>query len=221
MGFVIGLINQKGGAGKSALAQLIASGYALLSDPWNVKIADLDPQGTSVDWCTERNRHSQEPYIAVQSYARVEDALKEADLYDLIILDTQGDRDSRPTGKTLRTAKVCDAIVIPTRPNYPDFRIAAKTALLLQDHGIDPFKIIIVINQSTGDNLVLEGQDYFKGAGFYVCEGHLPLRDTYARALGYGLSPLEVHVSSLRDKAQTVFQSIDSRIAAIIERSST
>ena len=50
---VVGMISQKGGAGKRTLARLIAREYAITG--WNVKIADLDvSEGTSFNWQARR-----------------------------------------------------------------------------------------------------------------------------------------------------------------------
>jgi chromosome partitioning protein len=75
MALVIAVVSQKGGAGKSTCARLIAREYAQAG--WNVKIADLDiSQGTSFDWHVRRLQQKLTPSLAVERFGTVEQALK-------------------------------------------------------------------------------------------------------------------------------------------------
>ena len=86
MTVLVGVISQKGGVSKSTIARLIAREYAAAG--WNVKIADLDiSQGTSTDWKQRREVNNIQPEIAVEQFRTVDQALKHADVYDLMILD--------------------------------------------------------------------------------------------------------------------------------------
>src|SRR5260370_27876016 len=77
---------QEGGVGKSTRARLIAREYAAAG--WQVKIADLDiSQGTSTDWKQRRERGGVKPDIAVEPFGTVAQALKVAQLYDLLVFD--------------------------------------------------------------------------------------------------------------------------------------
>lgn len=83
---IISLISQKGGVGKSALARLLA--VEVTKAGWTAKIADLDPaQGTSTKWKVRRDSAGLQPDVAVEKFRTVDRALKEADHYDLLILD--------------------------------------------------------------------------------------------------------------------------------------
>ena len=55
---------------------------------WSSKIADLDPaQGTSTKWKARRDVAGFQPDVAVEKFRTLERALKEAERYDLMILD--------------------------------------------------------------------------------------------------------------------------------------
>ena len=83
---ILSLISQKGGVGKSAVARLLAVEFTKAG--WSVKIADLDPaQGTSAKWKARRDRAGIQPEIAVEKFRTLDRALKEADRFDLVILD--------------------------------------------------------------------------------------------------------------------------------------
>jgi hypothetical protein len=55
---------------------------------WSVKIADLDTmQGTSTKWKIRRDAAKLEPEIPVEKFGTVERAMREAEKYDLLIID--------------------------------------------------------------------------------------------------------------------------------------
>src|SRR5271165_3947781 len=109
MATLIGMVSQKGGVGKSTLARLIAREYA--NAGWTVKIADVDvSQGTSFNWQARRLQHRIEPAIAVERFGTVEQALKQKNHYDLLILDGP----PHSTAGTLRIAQEADLLVLPT-----------------------------------------------------------------------------------------------------------
>jgi chromosome partitioning protein len=57
MAFVVAMVSQKGGVGKSTLARLLAREFA--AQEWNVKIGDLDiSQGASFQWRARRLQNS-------------------------------------------------------------------------------------------------------------------------------------------------------------------
>ena len=62
MTYIIGMISQKGGAGKSTLARLFAR--ELAQDDFTVKIADLDTQqATCTEWAIDRSESGIQPEI--------------------------------------------------------------------------------------------------------------------------------------------------------------
>jgi chromosome partitioning protein len=83
---IVGIVSQKGGVGKSTIARLLAREYA--NAGWQAKIADLDiAQGTSFSWQARRLRNDIKPVVAVERFGTVEQALRLAEHYDLLILD--------------------------------------------------------------------------------------------------------------------------------------
>jgi Mrp family chromosome partitioning ATPase len=71
MAFIVSMVSQKGGVGKSTLARLLAREFA--AQGWNVKIGDLDiSQGTSFQWRTRRLQNKIEPDVPVEQFGTVE-----------------------------------------------------------------------------------------------------------------------------------------------------
>lgn len=144
---IISLISQKGGVGKSALARLLA--VEITKAGWTAKIADLDPaQGTSTKWKARRDVAGFTPDIAVEKFRTVERALKEAERYDLMILD--GPAHAEQGGRVM--AKASDLIVLPTGYSLDDMEPQIEAAYELEDSGIDPARILFVFCRAKGSD---------------------------------------------------------------------
>src|SRR4051812_36709350 len=108
MTLVIGIVSQKGGVGKSTIARLIAREFA--AQDWRVKIGDLDiSQATSFKWRTRRLQNTVEPDVPIEQFGRVDQALKVAGQYDLLVLDGA----PHATAATQQIARASDLVIIP------------------------------------------------------------------------------------------------------------
>jgi hypothetical protein len=127
MALIIGVVSQKGGVGKSTIARLIAR--ELAAQAWEVKIADLDiSQATSYHWRARRLQRAMEPDISIEQYGRVDQALKSAEHFDLLVLDGA----PHATQATQQIAMASDLVIIPTglavddlQPGVPLARICS------------------------------------------------------------------------------------------------
>lgn len=109
---------EKGGSGKSCLAQNIA--VYLTMQQYTVLIVDCDPQRTSSDWIQTRNTHPILPSInCVQLYGKIRnDLLSLENHYDYVIVDCGGQ-----DNLALRAAmSVADHTLIPLRPKRRDLK---------------------------------------------------------------------------------------------------
>jgi chromosome partitioning protein len=83
MSYILGIVSQKGGVGKSTLARLFA--VELAKAGFLVKIADLDTQQTtSTDWSSDRYENSVKPDIQVQPFGNLKTAINEAKNFDIL-----------------------------------------------------------------------------------------------------------------------------------------
>ena len=106
---IISLISQKGGVGKSALSRLIAVEFAKAG--WSVKIADLDTgQGSTTKWKSRRDQKGYKPEIPVEKYGTVSRAIRDAESFDLMVLD--GPAFAERGGETM--ARSSELVIIPT-----------------------------------------------------------------------------------------------------------
>jgi chromosome partitioning protein len=208
MPVLIGIVSQKGGVGKSTCARLIAREYA--NAGWNVKIADLDvSQGTSTDWKRRREQSAIQPEIAVEPFRTVEQALRVAAHYDLIVFDAP----PHSMAGTKEIARASDLVLLPTGLSLDDLRPTVLLAHELVEAGI-PVENLAVVLCRVGDreNEIQEARAYVEKAGYVVLKGTLPERTAYRRASDEGRALSETPRSSPRERAEEVAQNIIDRL---------
>lgn len=137
---------EKGGTGKSCLAQNIAALLQTIEN--NILIIDCDPQKTTSDWAQERcNSQKGNNIECIQMYGNILhnlESLKQK--YQVIIVDCGG-QDS----KALRSALVsCTHALFPIRPKRRDLKTISHLEELLEEARLtNPrMKYSIVINQA-------------------------------------------------------------------------
>ena len=125
---------------KSTLARLVAKEYATAG--WRVKIADLDiAQGTSFNWQARRLQHALEPTIPVERFGTVEQVLKVAALYDLIIFDCP----PNATAGTLKAAQASTCIILPTGLSLDDLEPSILLAHEFIKQGLLPERLAFAL----------------------------------------------------------------------------
>lgn len=110
---------EKGGSGKSCLAQNIAV-FLKTEKNAEVLMVDCDPQRTTSDWLQERKADSSLPQInCVQLYGKIRnDLLSLRQYYDYVVIDCGGQ-----DNLALRSSMaVADHILIPLRPKRRDLK---------------------------------------------------------------------------------------------------
>jgi chromosome partitioning protein len=204
MTVIIGMVSQKGGVGKSTLARLIAREYSEAG--WSIKIADLDvSQGTSFNWQARRLQHGVEPTVSVERFGTVDQALKQKDHYDLLILDGP----PHSTGGTLRIAQVADLVVLPTGLALDDMEPSVLLAHELVKKGVPKAKIAFALCRvGESGTEITEARSYIEQAGYRVMKGEVPEKIAYRRASDEGRTITETRFSSLNQRGDHLAQSI-------------
>ncbi len=211
MGSVISLISQKGGVGKSALARLLAVEF--IRAGWSVKIADLDTmQGTVTKWKTRRDQAKVLPEIPVEKFATTERALREADRYDLLLLD--GPAHAEKGG--LSMARKSQLILMPTCYGLDDLEAQVEAAYELEANGVDLAKIWFVFSRITGS--VAEDQTaraYLERAKINVFEPVLQELPSIRQSHNGGKAASEISFPVVRERAIALALAIASKIQAV------
>ena len=213
MTYIIGMVSQKGGVGKSTLARLFAR--ELAQDGFTVKIADLDTQQiTCTEWASDRAESGIEPEIQVQSFGNLKTALAEAGRFEAYILD------GRPhsSRQTLEIARAAHLTVIPTGQTKDDLRPAVKLAHSLVDSGIDSFRIVFVLVKTTRSAAeIVAARTYLEQTDYTLVDGFLPISTAYGIAHDAGKTVTETAYRSLNEKAERLAQAMIDLLAAVTD----
>jgi chromosome partitioning protein len=112
---IIGVLNQKGGVGKTTIAINIAAVFA--TDTKNrVLLVDADPQGSSMAWSAARESDPLFPVIGMAKPTLHKDLPELARDYDMVVID------GAPRVNELGRAAImaADLVLIPVQPSPYD-----------------------------------------------------------------------------------------------------
>ena len=214
MSIKIAVASQKGGVGKSSCARLIAREFAEAG--WEVKIADMDiQQGTSFHWCKERAANQVLPEIRTETFANIKQALKDAENFDLFIMDGA----PAASAATREMAKAADIVLLPTGLSNDDLRPQVLLAHELVKAGVDIQKLAFVLwRVGDSDAEIQDARGYIEKAGYHVLDGEVPDRTLYRRASDRGKAFTETTSATLNKRADMVVQSVVTAIEKISKR---
>ena len=210
MAYVIGVVSQKGGVGKSTLCRLLAREF--IAAGWTAKIIDTDTnQSTCFEWAMERNKNGVEPYIPVQQYPRVDKALEsDAAQFDVLLIDGKpnSDRD------TLKIAESADLVIVPTGVGRDDTQPTKRLVDELVSKGISKEKITLALCKVTGtaEDTVAQAYHDLSDDGYDVLEGATRFQAAYIRAFNMGKTATETSFKTLNDEAAQIGNCVVARL---------
>jgi len=214
MTYIIGMVSQKGGVGKSTIARLIAREAA--EGGLSVKVADLDhQQETTAKWQRRRAANNIQPEIRVETFQNVRSALKEANNFDLYIFDGA----PHTSTDTKLVAQNASLVVIPTSDSDEDLEPAVLLAHDLKREGISPDCIAFALSLVSDSKNELEAaRDYLRRTPYQILDGEIPFRTGFRQALAEGRAVTETRYKSLVSRADRLAQSIIDAAASAGER---
>ena len=191
---------EKGGSGKSCLAQNLAVYFS--KDPQSrVLMVDCDPQRTTADWSQARNSNPALPLInCIQLYGKIRNDLQSLNQhYEHVIVDCGG----QDNLALCAAMSVADHVLIPLRPKRRDL----KTVPLMEDM-ISTCKIVnpkmlasfvmtqcpLLPNQElpNQENRILESKEACRALGVNVLQSVTFNRHIYDESEETGASVLEI-----------------------------
>lgn len=180
---IIGIVNTKGGVGKTTTAIYLAS--ALERDGYSVVVYDLDQQGSASDWA-DRAEDSGEPMpfkVEISNARRLERSLLQAGEKTVVILDT-------PPGenKAIEAAiKLSDFVVVPTQASAIEIARVWETlpSLVNVPHGV------LITSARLGTKHLTDAQEVLSMNKIPTFDTLIPIRNDIRDH--YGRVPDELH----------------------------
>jgi len=185
---IIGVLNQKGGVGKTTIAVNVSAALAMSGK--RVLLVDADPQGSSLAWSSVRESDPLFPVIGMAKPSLHRDLPALAKDYDVVLID--GAPRVNELGRSAILAS--DTILIPVQPSPYDVWAAGQTVQLMRE--AQQFRSALtgafVINRKIVNTAI--GRDFEAALAPYetpVLPVHLCQRVAYAESASQGLSVVE------------------------------
>ncbi len=186
---IVGVLNQKGGVGKTTLSVNLAA--CLARTGARVLLIDADPQGSSLDWAAARQG---EPLFSVVGFPRATIHKEIAQLglgYDHIIIDGP----PRVTDLARSAIMASDIVVIPVQPSPYDIWAAEEVVKLITEARVykENIKSVFVVNRKITNTAI--GRDVREALAAYpihVLDASVAQRVVFAEAAAQGQAIFEI-----------------------------
>ncbi len=140
---IVGVLNQKGGVGKTTIAVNVAAHWAAAGR--RVLLVDADPQGSSLAWSSAREREPLFPVVGLPKPSLHRDLPGIARDYEHVVVD------GAPRVNELARSAILasDVVLIPVQPSPFDVWAAADIVQLVREaQGFKPgLKAAFVVNR--------------------------------------------------------------------------
>lgn len=205
---IFGVLNQKGGVGKTTLSVSIAA--SLARSGARVLLIDADPQGSALDWSAAREG---EPLFSVVGLPRASIHKEIGEIgkgYDHIVIDGP----PRVTDLARSAIMASDVVLIPVQPSPYDIWAADEVVKLIQEATVykENLKSAFVVNRKISNTAI--GRDVGDALAAYpvpVLAATVTQRVIYAEAAAQGKAVFEI------DAQGPATAEIDALVSQLLE----
>jgi ATPases involved in chromosome partitioning len=207
--YVIAVLNQKGGAGKTTIATHLAR--ALQLEGYDVLLVDSDPQGSARDWAAV-NEDCPLPVVGIDR-PTIDRDLKSIAQKDFTIID------GAPQAADLAVSaiKAANMILVPVQPSpYDIWATADLVDLIKQRQELTDGELhaaFVVSRAITGTNIGQEVAGALEEYGLPVFKTSIKQRVSYPESAAIGSTVLDIEPTS---KASTEIQALTAELLETI-----
>ena len=204
----IGIVNPKGGTGKTTTAVHLARAIQKTGD--DVAILDTDPQGSALAWESKRDGAYELPVVAANT-DDVEGALEElGPTSSVLVIDGAAKIEPR-TGRIVRASHV---VLIPVQPTPLDTWGVEQVVSSVQSASVPA--AFLITQQKPRTNLAAEVADGLASSyELPVFESRISHRVVYAESMFGGRTALDVSGAT---KAHEEIAAVTNELKAFIQR---
>ena len=186
---IIGVLNQKGGVGKTTLSINLAAALSLAGH--RTLLIDADPQGSALDWQSSRQGDTLFPVVGMAKPTLHKDVPSLASSYDHVVID------GPPRVNDLARSAILasDLVLIPVQPSPYDVWAADEIVNLIQEILLykQTLKSLFTINRRVAKTAIgRDVADALKDYPFPVAKATISQRIVFAESAAMGLSVLEL-----------------------------
>lgn len=206
---IIGVLNQKGGVGKTTLAVNIAA--ALARTGQRVLLIDADPQGSALDWAAAREGDPLFAVVGLPKPSIHKELAMVGEGYDVVVIDGP----PRVTDLARSAIMASDVVLIPVQPSPYDIWAADEVVKLIQEASVfkENLKSVFVINRKIANTAI--GRDVREALEAYdlpTLEASIVQRVAFAEAAAVGKAIYE------QDRDGVASQEIEAVVSELQER---